>query len=84
MYYVYVLKGDLSQRIYVGYTQDLRKRIAEHEAGKNYSSSRMKMRELVYYEAYKSKDDAKRREKALKHHGSAINHLKKRMKESLR
>jgi len=35
--------------------------------------------ELIYYEAYKNKIDAKQREFALKRHSGAYTHLKKRM-----
>ena len=37
---------------------------------------------LVYYEAYRSKQDALLRESKLKHHGSVIGHLKKRVRYS--
>jgi predicted GIY-YIG superfamily endonuclease len=39
--------------------------------------------ELVYYEAYKSKEDAKNREKQLKRYGNALLFLKKRTKNCL-
>jgi predicted GIY-YIG superfamily endonuclease len=38
---------------------------------------------LVYYEAYLDKRDALNREKALKHHGSIIGLLKKRLVTTL-
>ena len=40
------------------------------------------MPELVYYEAYKSKEDATKREKQLKHYKSAWGYLKKRIAKS--
>jgi len=38
---------------------------------------------IVYYEAYLDRQDAIERENKLKHHGSVIGHLKKRLKNSL-
>ena len=38
---------------------------------------------LVYYEAYLDKQDALDRENKLKHHGSVIGHLKKRLTKEL-
>jgi putative endonuclease len=52
MYYVYIIK-DEDGRLYVGYTKDVQKRIADHNAG-NTSSTRGHKWELVYYEAYKN------------------------------
>ncbi|MFH1618312.1 MAG: hypothetical protein ABIG11_00245, partial [bacterium] len=37
---------------------------------------------LIYYEAYLSKKDAFNREHKLKHHGSVIGHLKRRLRDS--
>jgi len=44
MYYVYILKDERKDRLYIGYTEDLR-RLIEYE--KNDDSI-----ELIYYEAY--------------------------------
>jgi hypothetical protein len=38
----------------------------------------------LHYEAYKSKYDAESREYKLKHHGSTIGHLKRRVAQSLK
>lgn len=84
MYYVYVLKSlRLKDKIYIGYTSDLKKRLEEHMAGKNYTTARILPVELVYYEAYKSKMDAQNREHQLKQYGNALGHLKKRIKNCL-
>ncbi len=65
MFYVYVLK-DLTGRLYVGYTHDLRERLKQHKSGKTWTTKRMKEIELVFYEAFKSKEDAIRRERYFK------------------
>jgi predicted GIY-YIG superfamily endonuclease len=38
----------------------------------------------IYYEAYLNREDALDREHKLKHHGSVIGHLKRRLKNSLK
>ena len=84
MYYVYVLKSlGLKDKIYIGYTSDLNKRLKEHITGKNYTTARILPVELVYYEVYKSKMDAQNREKQLKQYGNALGHLKKRINNCL-
>lgn len=84
MHYVYVLKSlRLKDKIYIGYTSDLKKRLAEHMMGKNYTTARILPVELVYCEAYKSKMDAQNREQQLKQYGNALDHLKKRIRNCL-
>ena len=83
MHYVYLLKSLKSNFIYVGSTDDLRRRFEEHDKGKELSTKSYKPFKLVYYEAYNNKQDALLREKKLKHHGSVMGHLKKRVRNSL-
>lgn len=75
-YYVYFLKNRRTKRIYIGYSSDLRRRYKEH-------LKRDKEWNLVYYEAYMSKADARERESKLKNYGNAIGHLKNRIKRSM-
>lgn len=82
MYYVYVIKSLQNNRLYIGYTEDLKSRLNQHNAGKNKSTKFSKWA-LVYYEAYKSKKDATKREKRLKRDGRAKYHLKNRIKNSI-
>jgi len=81
MHYVYVLKlsnGDL----YKGFTEDLRNRVREHEAGEVTSTKKYLPVELVYYEAFFSKTDAIREELFLKSgHGKEV--LRERLKHSI-
>ena len=83
MHYVYVIKSIKNGSLYVGRTDDLRRRIEEHNKGKSAFTNRGKPYELVYYEAYKDSREAVKRECRLKHHGSTIGHLKKRLENSL-
>jgi len=82
-YYVYVLESKKNGAIYIGCTQNLRKRLKEHKEGKIYSTKKLLPVELVYVEAYRSKKDAFEREKCLKYHGSTLAHLKLRIKNTL-
>jgi len=66
MYYVYVLLSLRDRKFYIGFTSDLKRRLKEHNAGKNVSTkSRLPMK-LIYYEAHSSKMDALRREQYFK------------------
>ena len=72
MYYVYIIK-QATGSLYIGYTTDLRRRLREHK---------LKLVDLIYYEAYKSKEDAIQREQQLKEYKSAWGQLKKRITKS--
>lgn len=57
-YYVYVLKSLNRDFIYIGYTEDLRKRVLEHNLGQNGSTKPHIPFEIVHYEAYRKMADA--------------------------
>jgi putative endonuclease len=65
-YYIYVLKSAIDGRLYVGFTNNLRRRVAEHNDGQVHSTAARRPLELVYYEACRSQADASKREKYLK------------------
>ncbi len=65
-YYVYVLFSDKLRKKYIGYTDNVNARIAEHNHGKVPFTSRGVPWKLVYYEAFKNKKDAIAEEKFLK------------------
>ena len=75
MYYVYFLKNKSKNSIYIGYTNDLKRRLNEHKEKKP---------ELLYYEAYKNENDARNRERMLKQRGQAVRWLKSRLQNSLK
>lgn len=83
MFYVYVLKSKKDASLYIGYTNDLKRRFEEHNTGKSFATKNKAPFEIVYYEAYQSKRDAKYRETNLKRHSGAYTHLKKRIQNSL-
>jgi putative endonuclease len=67
MYYVYFLKSKKKiDQFYVGYTANLKNRLKEHNGGKSSATRPYLPWELIFYEAYKSMKDAKRREMYLK------------------
>ncbi len=70
MFYVYVLKSKLNGDIYVGFTEDLRRRLKLHNSKRVKSTRGYVPWVLIYYEAYASKSDATRREKELKLHAA--------------
>jgi putative endonuclease len=66
MYYVYVLLSLKDKKFYIGFTNDLKRRLKEHDSGKNISTKSRFPFELIYYEAHLSKADAMRRERYFK------------------
>jgi len=66
MYYTYVLKSQKDKRLYIGYSSDLRNRLNKHSNGEVKSTKHRRPLELIFYEAFKNKKDAQRREKYFK------------------
>ena len=79
MYYVYLLQ-DFQNKLYIGYSANLKRRIQEHLHEKVYTTKRMNNPKLIYYEAYENEIAAKTREKKLKQFGSSYQGLIKRLK----
>jgi len=66
MFYVYILKSLQHDWMYTGYTENLKRRFVEHQSGLSRATRPYRPFDLVFYEAYKAKADAKRREAYLK------------------
>jgi len=66
MYYVYVLKSLRDENLYIGCTNDLKKRFKLHNQGKIDSTKSRIPLKLIYYEALINKHDAFTRERWLK------------------
>lgn len=78
--YVYVLQSvRFPRQIYVGFTHNLRKRYAEHNAGTSSSTKRYMPWKLSYYEAFSQEHFARERELHLKNNGNPMRELKKRI-----
>lgn len=82
MFYVYSFYDKNRKIFYVGFTNNLKRRIKEHKIGKTHTTYRMVDKILVYYEACISKQDAMEREKQLKT-GFGRGYLKRRLKNYL-
>lgn len=65
-WYVYILRSGRDSQFYIGSTNDVGRRLHEHQAGKNISTAKRLPVELLYFEAHTSKEDAIRREKYFK------------------
>jgi len=68
---------------YIGSTNDLSRRIEEHNDGHVFSTKNYRPFQLAYYEAYFAEKDARERERQLKYFGNAYKFLIKRIKSSL-
>lgn len=80
MFYVYIIQNTMHE-LYIGSTNDLRRRIIEHNSGKS-RYTKGKLWKLVYYEASLDEIDSRLREKRLKQQGQAMAQLKRRIKGS--
>ena len=67
MNYTYILKCS-DGSFYTGWTNDIEKRVTDHNEGRGakYTRGRTPV-ELVYYETFQTKEEAMRREYAIKH-----------------
>lgn len=83
MFFVYILKSKKDNNLYIGSTNDLRRRLEEHNSGKSLSTKSRMPFVLVYYEAYAIEDEARRRESSLKLHARALTQLKRRIEKSI-
>jgi len=66
MFYVYILKSKKNNKLYKGFTGNLRRRISEHNSGNSEFTKNNKPWELIYYEAFANEKDARREEIFLK------------------
>jgi putative endonuclease len=66
MYYTYVLQSGRDKRFYIGSTENLERRLAEHSSGKCHTTLRFGELKLIFYECFLAKEDALRRERYFK------------------
>jgi putative endonuclease len=79
MFYTYVTKSLKDGTTYIGSTENLKRRIDEHNKGKTKSIKHKLPVQLVYYEAYLTKKQARKREIELKKNSSTKENLYKRL-----
>jgi len=66
MWIIYLIQHTTTKEIYIGVTQDLQRRIKEHNAGGKKFTTRLSGEWiLIYAEAYRCKEDALERERKL-------------------
>lgn len=78
MFYTYVLKSKKDDRLYIGFSTNLKKRLEEHNKGLVEITKSRRPFKLVYYEACCDKEKAIEREKVLKT-GFGRSYLKRRI-----
>jgi len=83
MYYVYILKSKKDKKLYTGCTNDLKKRLLQHNNKKVESTRNRVPFILIHYQAFVNKEDAFKMEKWLKT-GWGRNHLNKIMSNYLK
>jgi putative endonuclease len=79
MFFVYFIESIKRPRVhYIGYSENIKKRLKQHNLGLVKSTSKFKPWKLIYAEIYTNKKDAYGREKFLKS-GSGWKYLKKQL-----
>lgn len=81
-YYTYVLKSLTDNNLYIGWTNNIKRRFLKHNTGKVLSTKNRRPLKLIYFEACLDKKQAIEREKALKS-GFGRAYLKRRLKNNL-
>ena len=66
MFYVYILKSLNDFKRYIGQTENLHKRLDEHNDGICKSTKSRRPFELIYYEEFKTRSEVMKRERFFK------------------
>lgn len=67
MYYVYILQSiNYNKQFYVGFSEDIKERLKEHNKGKSTYTNKFKPWRIVFYSVFNSKKKALDFEKYLK------------------
>ncbi|MBU0708515.1 GIY-YIG nuclease family protein [Patescibacteria group bacterium] len=76
-YYVYILHSSKDGNLYIGVTNNLARRVEEHNRGNNRSTRYRRPLELIYSEMFLDKGAAYRREWHFKHMGVGNKEMRK-------
>ena len=81
-YFVYVLSARINNKLitYVGYTNNLKKRLYLHNTNKGAKFTKGKRWKLIYFEKYKTKSKAMKREYYIKTNKKLRSFIKKKIK----
>lgn len=66
MFYVYIIRSDIDGRFYVGLSDNIERRIKEHNSGKTFSTKGYRPWRLFFFEQYPTRIEARNRERYLK------------------
>ena len=82
-YFVYVIGADTNSKLttYVGYTNNLKKRLNLHNKGKGAKFTRGRRWKIIYTEKYVTKNEAISREYYIKKNRKFRNFIKKKLNE---
>lgn len=72
MYYVYILKSELNGSFYKGITDNVERRLLEHNSGKEKSTKRYQPWKLVWYTSKNTRSEAVILEKKIKNITSRV------------
>jgi len=62
MFYVYILKSLKDCRTYVGYYNDVQRRLQEHNSGQSKATKHRRPFEILFIEEFEIEQDAKKKE----------------------
>ncbi|MGE5806756.1 MAG: GIY-YIG nuclease family protein [Ignavibacteria bacterium] len=65
-YFVYILKSKIQEITYVGYSDNIPRRLIEHNSGKSIFTRKYKPWDLIYKEEFLTEEEALKREKYFK------------------
>ena len=65
-YFVYILKSKIKEITYVGHTDNILRRLVEHNSGKSVFTRKYKPWNLIYKEEFPTEEEAIKREKYFK------------------
>lgn len=83
MFYVYMIRSLVTKDLYLGWTTDLQRRLCQHNRQESRSTKNTGPYELIYYEAYRHREEALVRESSLKKHPNVYKQLKRRLNKTL-
>ena len=66
MFYVYILLSQKDNKRYIGCTENLDRRVDEHNSGLVKSTKNRRPLKLIYFEEFENKSGAMKREKEIK------------------
>ena len=66
MFYTYIIYSKSKDKYYTGYTENLKFRLELHNSGGSRSTKSGSLWKIIYYEVYKTKSEAVKREYEIK------------------